>query len=112
MRRIDPTAKVFACFDAISGYHQLPIDEESKDLLCIITQICTFRCHVLGQGVCSFSDFFNLTTDGTTKLDENFKCLKNMDNFLLFGSTMEELEVQIENALLQMDKLKTVTTQV
>ena len=49
----------------------------------------TFRYNVLGQGVCSSSDFFNLTTDGAIRLDEDFKCLQNMDYFLLFGSTME-----------------------
>ena len=36
---------------------------------------------MLGQGICSSQDLFNYITDGETKLDEEFNCLKNIDNF-------------------------------
>ena len=43
-----------------------------------------YRFTVLGQGICSSQDLFNFIIDGGTKLDEDFNCLKNIDNFLLF----------------------------
>ena len=60
-----------------------------------------FRYTVLGQGLCSSQDLFNLITDGTTKIDEEFNLLKNVDNFCVYSDTLEGLEKQIEK-LLQM----------
>ena len=40
-----------------------------------------FKFTVLGQGICSSQDLFNYITAGETKLDEDFNCLKNIDNF-------------------------------
>ena len=99
LRHIDPKAKFFACFDAISGYHQIRVDEESSKLLNIITQMGNYRFTVLGQGICSSQDLFNFITDGGTKLDEDFQCLKNIDDFLLFSDTLEGLEEQIKKLI-------------
>ena len=30
LRHVNPKAKFFTCFDAISGYHQVRVDEESS----------------------------------------------------------------------------------
>ena len=54
-----------------------------------------FKFTVLGQGICSSQDLFNYITDGNIKLDEDFNCLKNIDNFLLYSSTLKGLEDQI-----------------
>ena len=51
---------------------------------------------MLGQGICSSLDLFNWITDGGTKLDEDFKVLKNIDDFCLFGRTLKDLEEQID----------------
>ena len=99
MRHVDPKSKFFACFDAISGYHQIRVDEESSKLLNIITQMGNYRFTVLGQGICSSQDLFNFITDGGTKLDEDFHCLKNIDDFLLFSDTLEGLEEQIKKLI-------------
>ena len=50
---------------------------------------------MLGQGISSSLDIFNYITDGGTKLDENFNCLKNIDDFLLYSDTLQGLEEQI-----------------
>ena len=54
---------------------------------------------VLGQGIYSSQDLFNFITDGGTKLDEDFNCLKNIDNFLLFSDTLQGLEEQIKKLI-------------
>ena len=92
LRRISPQAKYFACFDAISGYHQIRVDTASQKLLNIVTQLGNYRFTVLGQGICSSQDLFNYITDGETKLDEDFNCLKNIDDFLLYSDTLQGLE--------------------
>ena len=81
LKHVEPTARYFACFDAISGFHQVRVDEESSKLLNITTQMGNFRYTVLGQGLCSSQDLFNLITDGTTKIDGEFNVLKNVDDF-------------------------------
>ena len=73
---VDPQAKFFACFDTILGYHQVAVDEESSNLLIIVTQMGNYRYQVLGQGICSSQDLFNYITDGGTKLDPDFQVLK------------------------------------
>ena len=55
----------------------------------------TFRYTVLAQGVCSNGDLFNFLMEGGCKLDADFKVLKNIDDFLIYANTLEELEEQI-----------------
>jgi len=98
LRHMNPKAKYFTCFDAISGYHQIRVNDESSKLLNIITQMGNYRFTVLGQGICSSQDLFNFITDRGTKLDEDFNCLKNIDDFLLFSDTLEGLEIQIKKS--------------
>ena len=38
LRHLDPSAKFFAVFDAVSGFHQITVDSESSKLLNITTQ--------------------------------------------------------------------------
>ena len=66
------------------------MDEASQDLLNIVTQMGNFKFAVFGQGICNSGDLFNYITDGNVKLDEEFDCLKNIDDFLLFSRTIKE----------------------
>ena len=50
---------------------------------------------VLAQGVCSASDIFNFLTDGTLRYDGS-ESIKNMDDILLYGRSMEELQKKLE----------------
>ena len=99
LRHIDLKAKYFACFDAISGYHQIHVDDESSKLLNVVTQFGNYRFTVLGQGICSSQDLFNFITDRGSKLEEGFNCLKNIDDFLLFSDTLQGLEEQIKKLI-------------
>ena len=70
LRHIPPDAKYFATMDLTSGYHQIPLDEESQNLLVISTPMGRFKYLVLAQGVCSASDIFNFLTDGSIRYEE------------------------------------------
>ena len=76
-------------------YHQISLDEESQNLLVISTPMGRFKYLVLAQGVCSASDIFNFLTDGSMRYDGS-ESIKNMDDVLLFGRTLRELEEKIE----------------
>ena len=39
---------------------------------------------------------FNFLTNGGCKIDPDFKCLKNVDDFMLYASTLEGLEAKIK----------------
>ena len=69
----------------------------------ITTAFGNFGLKVLGQGLCSSQDLFNYLSRGTTLTDTEFQILKNVDDFLIWAATLEELEVQI-NKLMEMCK--------
>ena len=76
LRHLDPSAKFFAVFDAVSGFHQVPLHPESSKLLNITTQMGNYRYTVLAQGLCASQDLFNIITKGETQLDPTFKIIK------------------------------------
>ena len=98
IRHIDPEARYFVSCDMTSGYHQIALDEESSKLLVITTPMGRFRYKVLAQGVCSSSDIFNFLTDGNIRHNSS-GALKNMDDILLHGRTLEEVKAKLENFL-------------
>ena len=53
LRHLDPSAKFFVVFDAVSGFHQVPVHPESSKLLNITTQLGNYRYTVLAQGLCA-----------------------------------------------------------
>ena len=63
LRNIESDSRFFVTLDLTSGYHQLEVDKESRNLLCISTSSGRYRYTTLTQGVCSAGDMFNFTTD-------------------------------------------------
>lgn len=98
MRHIDSKAKFFCTIDATQGYHQIPVAKSSQKYLTIVTQQGRFCYTVTPMGVCSSSDLFNLLTDGEVRWEGN-NVLKNMDDWLLSGRTLEELQGKMEKLL-------------
>ena len=72
---------------------------ESSKLLNITTQFGNYRYTVLGQGLYVSEDLFNFITRGSTQIDQTFKIIKNVDDFCLFGNSIEDLEDQIETLM-------------
>ena len=98
LRHIDSKAKFFCTVDATQGYHQIPVSKDSQKFLTIITQQGRFCYTVTPMGVCSSADLFNLHTDGEIRWEGN-NVLKNMDDWLVSGRTLEELEGKLEKLL-------------
>ena len=69
----------------------LPPSAGSRGEPALLVHHHTFAYTVTPQGVISSSDLFNLLTDGSTRYDGT-GCLKNCDDWLLFGSTLDEIE--------------------
>ena len=95
LRQISPTSRYFCTIDCVSGYHHIPITEESSNLLVIATPAGRFRMKVLAQGVSSASDIFNIVTDGSTRLDKHV--VKNMDDLAFFVESLVDLEKHVCN---------------
>ena len=49
----------------------------------------------MGQSICSASDLFTIITDSQIKLDKEWKIFKNMDDVLLWGNDIQDLEKQL-----------------
>ena len=96
LRHIDPNAKVFCVIDATSGFHQCPVDSETSKLLTIVTNAGRFSYQTLPQGTCNSSALWNILTDGNSRIDSELSILKNMDDYLLYGTDMEDLEKKID----------------
>ena len=95
LRQVNPKAKYFATMDLTSGYHQIPLDKESQNLLCISTPMGRYKYQDLAQGVCSASDIFNYLTDGSMRYDGS-EAIKNMDDIMMHGQTLKELEKKLK----------------
>ena len=104
LRHISPSAKYFISLDLTSGYHQVRVDQESQNLLCITTPMGRYRYTVLGQGITSASDIFNLLTDGDIRYS-GIHAIKNMDDILTYSDTLEGLKKELE-LFLEMCKKK------
>jgi len=80
-------AKVFFEFDAVKGYHQIALDEESKDLTTFITPFGRYRYERAPFGICSISEHFE------RKMDESLENLSNIvkvvDNNCIYSKDFE-----------------------
>ena len=92
LRHIYAGSRYFAAMHLTSSYHKNPIDRESQDLLVISTSMGRFNYLVLA------SDIFNYLTDGSMRYDGS-QSIKNMEDVLLYGSTLEELKTKLETFL-------------
>ena len=99
LRHIPPTHRYFCCIDATSGYHQVKISKESQPLTTIITNAGRFFYTTLSQGITSSSDFWNKITDGNCRIDTELQIIKNMDDFLIGGETIQELENKLNKLM-------------
>ena len=59
LRHIDLRAKYFVSIDLTSGFYQIPIDEESQNLLVISAPMGRYKFTLLAQGIRSSSDIFS-----------------------------------------------------
>jgi hypothetical protein len=99
MRHLDGEAVVFATLDMVAGYHQVPVHEDDRHLLTVISQYGRHQYNCLSQGITSASDFFNLLTDGGVRYEGFDKIHKNMDDILFAARSIQELEEMLSKFL-------------
>ena len=67
LKRLNPDEAYFCTLDLSSGYHQIRLAEESRDLFTIILPMGKYRYIVLPQGTSSSCDISNIMTDGAIR---------------------------------------------
>ena len=94
LQNIDPASKFFAKMDAVQGYFQIPLDEESSRLTTFLVHSGRYRytrapmgLNASGDEWCRRSDVAFSGQEGTMKL---------VDDGLTQGSTLEELRGRLE----------------
>ena len=66
-RQLDPETKVFCALDLTSGYHQVTLSEEDKDMTTFTLPRGRFCYEVLPMGLKPSSDIFNINSDKALK---------------------------------------------
>ena len=90
LKRLNPKHKFFAAIDFSSGYSQIPLAEESRELFTIILPYGKFRYTVLPQGLLVSPEIFDISTAEEIRNTENI--WKNANDVLGGGSKLEELD--------------------
>ena len=89
VRNLPKGVKHFAVFDALKGYHQIPLTEESKDLTAFMTPFGRFRYLRLAFGLNSAGDVFTLRYGNA--IDKATDGRRATEDTLIRGSTSAEL---------------------
>ena len=76
-------AKVFSKLDAISGFRQIPLSDDSKDLTIFTTPVERFCFNRLSFGICLAPEHFQKRI--STILESIPGVLCNMDDVIVFG---------------------------
>ncbi len=86
-------AKLFTVLDALKGYHQCPLDEESQNLTTFITPFGRFKYLRAPYGISSISEHYNRRMDEALAGMQNFR--KIVDNVMIFNSNQQEHIVHV-----------------
>jgi predicted aspartyl protease len=89
VRNLPTGARHFAVFDALKGYHQIPLAEESRDLTAFMTPFGRYRYKRLVFGMNSANDVFTLRYGNA--VDEATDGLRATEDTLIRGSTTQDL---------------------
>ena len=71
LKKLNPDEGYFCTIDLSSGYHQIELAEESRDLFAVVLPNGKYRFTVLPQGTSSSCDVFNIITDVGIRNVEN-----------------------------------------
>merc|ERR1711954_376046 len=88
--KVKPEKKWIASIDMLSGYHQIPLSEESSFLTCFITPWGKFQYLREPMGLAPMGDWFCFATDLVTNRIPGLE--KSVDNVLAACESAEDLE--------------------
>ena len=97
MQRIDASSRFFAKIDAIHGYFQIPLDEDSSKLTTFLLPSGRYRYKAAPMGLCASSDEFCRRTDEAFQGLDWF--LKIVDDGLIQGKDLDQLFDRIDIVL-------------
>jgi hypothetical protein len=90
-------AKYFSKLDAESGFHQIELDENSRDLTAFITPYGRYRFNRLPFGITSAPEHFQRRMNQILDGCDGVVCL--MDDVLIFGKTKQEHDKRLRTVL-------------
>merc|ERR1711888_385855 len=91
LKRLNPQHKFFAAIDMSSGYSQIPLSEECRNMFTILLPQGKFRYTVLPQGLSISPEVFDLSTAPEIRNTSN--CFKNADDILGGGRSLRDLDL-------------------
>ena len=80
LKRLNPRHRYFGAIDFTSGYSQIPLDEENRDLFTIIPPYGKFRPTVLPQGTSISLEIFDIGS--SPEIRNTIDAWKNADDIL------------------------------
>ena len=101
--RIKPSSKYFACLDAVKGYYQLPLDEESSMLTVFLIPLGKYRYLRNPMGLNISGDEWNEYSDKVIEGIEGAD--KIVDDILVQGDTIQEVMEKTQKILENCRKL-------
>ena len=88
---------LFGAVDLSSGYHQVSIHPDSRDLFTIILPNGRYKHNTLPHGCSISSDYFNLCTDEEIRGETEF--YKNIDHIFVTSPTLRRMEERMKKLL-------------
>ena len=85
-------AKWFVKLDCLLGYHQVPVDEKSRDLTTFITPFGRYRYKRAPFGISNIPEVFNRKMEGHLRTQDHLQSERRcVDDVLIFAPTFEKV---------------------
>ena len=104
IRQISPKAKVFGTLDAVMGYFQLELDEESSELTTFLTPYGKYKYNRSPMGCNASQDWWNKISDQVVIDHQEFSA-KIVDDILVWAENFEQLYERMRKILLKCQQL-------
>ena len=92
-------SRYFTSFDCTSGFHQIPLDDDSKDILTIGNEFGQFRYNVMPMGFKNSPAHFQRVMDDLFRSVPQSELLVYIDDLLIHSPTIEDNLTGIEKTL-------------
>ena len=78
LESLNPEEVCYGVIDLVQGFHQIPVHEDSRDLLTVILPQGKYRFASLPQGLVCSTDYFNLCSDPLIRNEPGLKQAQNL----------------------------------
>ena len=88
LNSLNPDDVCYGVIDLVQGFHQVPVNPDSRDLLTVILPQGKYRFTCLPQGLVCSTNYFNLHTDPSLRNEEGYR--KNVDDILTSATNIKQ----------------------